>query len=285
MSIEAQQLGTIISSETALRFKASTSVDSEGRKNYILYPYEPPSDHTFSIRAIVEWRRLRMEFTPGTFAGELIADMGRADETGRVAFWAILQNCSNRGAQVNIEINGHPHDLDESGIWTTSWERFGLTISKGQLDLGSEDGEPDFDIVCQWMGRFAAAVVAILPLEEENQIAETGVLGYSEGTPSRIATNRYERDRRNRAAAIAIHGSSCKACGFDFGKRYGAVASGYIDVHHVTPLSQLGPDYIIDPKLDLIPLCPNCHAVAHRRNPPYTIDEIAFFLETSLRSN
>lgn len=285
MSIEAQQLGAKISRETGLHFKGSTSVDSDGRKNYALRPFEPPSDHTFTIRAIVEWRRLRMDFTPGTFAKELVADMGRADETGQVTFGAILQDCSNRGAQVDIEINGHPENIDESGIWTTRWNRLGLTISKGQLDLGADDGEPDFDIVCQWMGRFAAAIVAILPLNEGNQTSELDVAGYPEGTLLRIATNRYERDRRNRAAAIAIHGSLCSACGVDFGKLYGPVAAGYIEVHHVTPLSELGPGYVVDPQHDLIPLCPNCHRVAHRRDPPFTIDEILSFLEASRSSN
>jgi len=38
---------------------------------------------------------------------------------------------------------------------------------------------------------------------------------------------------------------------------------GYIEVRHVVPVSQLGDDYVVDPKDDLIPLCPNCHAVAH----------------------
>ena len=158
-------------------------------------------------------------------------------------------------------------------------------MSKGQLDVGAEEDESDIDLVCQWMGRFAAAIVAILPLEEENQTSETDDPGYPEGRLSRLTANRYERDRRNRAAAIAIHGSLCSACGVDFGKLYGSVAAGYIEVHHVTPLSELGPDYVIDPMHDLIPLCPNCHAVAHRRNPPFTVDEIAGFLEASRSSN
>jgi 5-methylcytosine-specific restriction protein A len=86
--------------------------------------------------------------------------------------------------------------------------------------------------------------------------------------------NRYERDRRNRAAALAIHGYVCKACDLEMSDRYGPDAAGLIEVHHVTPVSEVGPGYIIDPRTDLVPLCPNCHSVAHRRSPPFSVDEL-----------
>ena len=45
----------------------------------------------------------------------------------------------------------------------------------------------------------------------------------------------YERKRENRKKAIEKHGHCCKACGVDMGKRYGKVAAGFIEVHHLTP--------------------------------------------------
>jgi 5-methylcytosine-specific restriction protein A len=53
--------------------------------------------------------------------------------------------------------------------------------------------------------------------------------------------------------------------------RYGAVADGLIHVHHTKPVSQLGSGYVIDPAKDLVPLCPNCHAVAHCDDPPLSV--------------
>ena len=50
---------------------------------------------------------------------------------------------------------------------------------------------------------------------------------------SPVAVNRYERDRRNRAAAIAIHCLGCRHAA-DMGTRYGEAASGFIEVHHLT---------------------------------------------------
>lgn len=58
------------------------------------------------------------------------------------------------------------------------------------------------------------------------------------------------------------------------GSVYGDVVEGFIEIHHVTPVSQLGAGYLIDPANDLVPLYPNCHAVAHRRSPPYSVEEI-----------
>ena len=64
-----------------------------------------------------------------------------------------------------------------------------------------------------------------------------------------------------------------------FGERYGEKGAGYIHVHHLKPLSQLGAGYEVNPTEDMRPLCPNCHAVAHMRRPdPYTISELKAML-------
>ena len=187
--------------------------------------------------------------------------------------------CRRLGSQIDLEINGLPRPFDSEEVWAQAWNRLVLSMNKGQLELGIDEGEPDAQIVCRWTGRFAAAVVAILPTEEAGEGVEFDVIGYPEGALTTVQTNRYERDRRNRAAAIAIHGTACEACGLEMGTRYGAVAAGVIQVHHVTPISQLGAGYVIDPVRDLVPLCPNCHAVVHRRNPPLTVREIRLLLE------
>ncbi|MFL6161506.1 MAG: HNH endonuclease [Jatrophihabitantaceae bacterium] len=90
---------------------------------------------------------------------------------------------------------------------------------------------------------------------------------YEEGAVTRVEVNRYERDRAARRACIAHHGTACVACGFDFGKRYGRIGRGFINVHHIREISTLGPGYKVDPKNDLVPLCANCHAMVHRTRP------------------
>lgn len=87
--------------------------------------------------------------------------------------------------------------------------------------------------------------------------------------------NRYEWDRQARKACIDHHGTSCSACGFSFEAVYGDIGKDFIQVHHIVPVSLVGGDYELDPLTDLVPLCPNCHAMAHRRKPvPYTPAEL-----------
>ena len=73
----------------------------------------------------------------------------------------------------------------------------------------------------------------------------------------------YERSLRNRRRALEIHGNHCAACGFSFDDVYGAEhARGFIEVHHVKSITKTsGP---VNPETDLIPLCSNCHSMAHR---------------------
>jgi len=39
-------------------------------------------------------------------------------------------------------------------------------------------------------------------------------------------------------------------------------------------LSKIKKEHSPDPIKDLIPVCPNCHAMLHRKNPPFTPEEI-----------
>jgi putative restriction endonuclease len=99
-----------------------------------------------------------------------------------------------------------------------------------------------------------------------------------EGSVCRINVNAYERNSEARRRCIAAHGTTCCICGFNFGAIYGEVFEGFIHVHHLRPLSEVGGEYSVDPIEDLRPVCPNCHAVLHRRIPAYTIEEVRSFL-------
>jgi len=49
---------------------------------------------------------------------------------------------------------------------------------------------------------------------------------------------------------------------------YGELGEGFVEVHHIVPVSQMGGSYRIDPVRDLVPLCSNCHSMVHRTDPP-----------------
>ncbi len=108
----------------------------------------------------------------------------------------------------------------------------------------------------------------LLPEEIEN------TADLLEGAVRNIAVNAYERNPIARRQCIEHYGTSCYICGFNFEAVYGKAASGYIHVHHLRQLSDIGNEYVVDPIADLRPVCPNCHAVVHCRIPAYSLEEM-----------
>ncbi len=95
-----------------------------------------------------------------------------------------------------------------------------------------------------------------------------------EGVKRAVVVNSYERDFVSIAACMTVRGCRCSVCEFDFEKEYGEIGRRFIHVHHVTPLVSISPYYKLNPAEHLRPICLNCHAMLHSREPPLTIDEL-----------
>lgn len=102
-----------------------------------------------------------------------------------------------------------------------------------------------------------------------------------EGAKKTIVVNQYERNPMARQKCIEANGCRCKVCGMDFEEMYGEIGRGFIHVHHIVPISTVGETYQIDPVNDLIPVCPNCHAMLHRghNGRVFTIDELKTIIQ------
>lgn len=98
--------------------------------------------------------------------------------------------------------------------------------------------------------------------------------GLFEGAKKTIIVNAFERNAKARQLCIMHYGSICIVCDFDFEKTYGELGKGFIHVHHLTPIADIGEHYEVDPIKDMRPVCPNCHAMLHRDEPPLTIEEL-----------
>lgn len=126
------------------------------------------------------------------------------------------------------------------------------------------------------------ALAGVDPLPSGRQLGDEYAftsLG-EEGGKKTVYSTRYERDPKLRKQAIAIHGDSCKACGFNFGKTYGDFGAGFIHVHHIVPVSAFVAKQVVNPETDLVPLCANCHAMVHRRaNQTLTLSELKGLLK------
>ncbi|WP_294635523.1 hypothetical protein [uncultured Aquabacterium sp.] len=97
-----------------------------------------------------------------------------------------------------------------------------------------------------------------------------------EGATKTVLVNAYERSAEARRRCIEHHGYACAVCDVHFELHYGSeLGKGFIHVHHLKPLHVIGVDYEVDPVADLRPVCPNCHAMLHRkRGQTLSIEEL-----------
>ena len=101
---------------------------------------------------------------------------------------------------------------------------------------------------------------------DENSITEEPKF-YEDATGKLVPVKRYERNPIARWECLKANGYRCKVCGFDSAQMYGDEFKNKIEVHHIVPISERDERYEIDPKKDLIPVCPNCHTMLHSKTP------------------
>lgn len=92
-----------------------------------------------------------------------------------------------------------------------------------------------------------------------------------EGAVKTTLVNKYERSSIARKKCIEYYGCKCIICDLDFEKKYGELGKGFIHVHHIVPLNEIGKEYQVDYINDLVPVCPNCHAMLHRKRNGNTV--------------
>ncbi|MBI9046667.1 MAG: HNH endonuclease [Anaerolineaceae bacterium] len=237
----------------------------------------------FRIEITPGWKSIVMTFLPGNLARELLHDMGKSGEEKKAAFARMSLYIRSNGGNIDLEINNNQVPSEIPNDWPKKWSQLRIIMRSkpidSDVDLRIDPLFPTY--LCNWGHLFFSLVLNLLPLEEdfEDVIFHNDQI---EGVKTIMEVNRYERSPANRMACIAIHGSQCKICDFDFGKSYGEVGEGFIHVHHLIPVSQVGVNGMeFDPSTDLIPVCPNCHSMLHKRNPPYSIETMKKMINKS----
>jgi len=97
---------------------------------------------------------------------------------------------------------------------------------------------------------------------------------FREGEIVETKGKRRRRDGRARSACVEHHGTACVVCGFDFEAVYGDLGRGFVHVHHRVDLAEYDGEKAIDPIDDLVPVCPNCHAMLHTVRPAHSIERL-----------
>jgi 5-methylcytosine-specific restriction protein A len=232
--------------------------------------------NSFAILLSRTHRQFEASFRADNFAGSLLREMSEACASGKATFVKMRKTAETAGEQINVAING-----DASSDCINNVDRW----SKVEVDVARRfpaSSQPaDLMATALQVTSTCLSLVLTLTGTEEAGLtsSDNSVSGLPEGAKLRVEVNRYERSPVNRVACIEHYGLNCQCCGFDFQKVYGQLGEGYIEVHHRTPVSQLGPGYLVDPIEDLIPLCANCHAAVHRNDPPVTVQDLKTLMQ------
>lgn len=100
-----------------------------------------------------------------------------------------------------------------------------------------------------------------------------------EGTEKYVTHKTYERDgllpKKKKELIYEKYGKlCCEICGFDFYKVYGERGKGFIECHHLNPVSKMDDDQETQMS-DLSLICSNCHRMIHRKKDEWlSIDEL-----------
>ncbi|MBR1466510.1 MAG: HNH endonuclease [Bacteroidaceae bacterium] len=98
--------------------------------------------------------------------------------------------------------------------------------------------------------------------------------GYWEGDVKTIRVNIYERTRKYKNEFLnSGKACICSICSFNFEKVYGKRGKNFIHLHHLVPLHEIKQGHEVKSD-ELIPVCPNCHAMLHRGKELLSPDDL-----------
>lgn len=230
----------------------------------------PPNG--FSIQIGDDYLGWHLELDLDAFGAPLLDLLFGRFKERRHQFDSILALATSRNSKVEILVNGS--GIMDDGEHET-WNDFKIVIANR---YGTDQEALDalnsalLDLLCLVLCLLIEHETWLVK-DEEAEVADE-LEGDFEGATFQKLVNKYERSRYNRAICLSHYGFTCRGCGQNMKEVYGPLGEGVIHVHHIVPLSLMGGSYRIDPLADLVPLCPNCHNVVHRENPPLSIDNL-----------
>jgi len=112
------------------------------------------------------------------------------------------------------------------------------------------------------------AIVARQLSEESTLSLQDTQTEFPEGGIQEVTLELRKRNPLLKKQAIARYGYRCQICGFSFEEFYGELGKGYIEIHHLIPLSDRENEAITRIE-DVAVVCANCHRILHRsgKNP------------------
>lgn len=249
----------------------------------VIRPTIPGKPFGLSIMLSRNSRKVEAALRLDNQAGELLHVMAASDMVQRATLCALQEVFSDQSIQSLIVVDSKkilgPGDFPDVRWYDIAIEcEYRLPYISADLEVVHNA----YSMAARACLHLTLTLLEVEPVEVLPELEE--IEGYPEGVKTTVSVNRYERNILNRTACLTANGSVCKVCGFDFESQYGDLGKGFIHVHHIVPVSQISEEYRINPLEDLVPLCPNCHAMAHRRNPPISVAELKSILKQRERA-
>ena len=239
-------------------------VDARDSNHVEFFFADLPRANTFFFDLLVGWQTFKVVGRPGAFSRDLLRAMRLKGAADASAFLRIYGAIGSSKMRNSLKVNGESTDVVSADIWTKEWTSFEWTIEPELSQFAGKDGLDKLQVITDTLLRCIGAIVSLVPIHGRAKV---------EGQIVTRTVEAYERDESLREDCLKFYGYTCQVCRFDFEKEYGREGKGFIEVHHIERLAdrQLSET---NPITDLIPLCANCHRMAHRRVPPYIPEEI-----------
>lgn len=205
--------------------------------------------------------RLIITIEPEKYGADFVRTASKSSVEQRTVFLSIWEKIGYKN--LSVVINGVPVTPSVFLSMEVPWKTFVVRFSKAAFY------DPDMDERDEKMVDYIIKCMSLI-----FSLVKIQIEGFAEGKEIQRLVTTHERNPINKQICLSAKGYRCEACGVLLEELYGPVAKNYIQVHHSTPVASMGDDYVVKPLEDLHPLCPNCHAIAHRRNPPYSIEQI-----------
>lgn len=275
MNINCNSLKEYIETTFSMPFVVKQTM-KDGESRYSCHPDNEGEIFFDSTVYIHNNVRVVVEIIPQRHGGELLYEISKATLEQKERFFDYLRIIENKNAKIQFLVNGT--NLKTIEQWPSTWKSLFCRITKAPLT----DDYDEFQVVSEWMKHSVCLIFSTLTITDvEDYPTMVCESGYEEGSLYRTTINRYERNPINRELCLAKKGYKCQICNFDFQEVYGSIGKLFIEVHHITPVSVIGPGYKIDVEKDLIPVCANCHAMLHKKNPPYLPNELKTIITTT----
>lgn len=272
---EASDLLHTLRETFGIAFTGDWRTESDGFY-FDLRPDDLGKNEGFVISSVVGWRHIEVILEMEPFSMPLLTNMSQSSSEQREISAGVTRTVLADSGKVTLSINRSLFDPEEPALWPNTWTGFEVRLLRSPIVLNHHDQPELRACVLHWTSCMLGIVLPLLPTEEiiERDTAQDTFVG-DEGKHTTITVNRYERNRVNRGICIAFHGTTCTVCGIDMSRVYGELGRGFIEVHHVNPVSTLEAGQPFDPAKDLVPVCPNCHAMLHRRDPPLSVQALS----------